>query len=111
MKMDNPYYEDLNSFNVQHFIAQKKSSIILLMIPHELINAEIVFSAAKANGMAIRHAPAHLLTQRSMEAAVMQNFRSFSLIPKRLVYARLIAVFSVSLFQNLQENKFLSMSS
>lgn len=109
--MDNPYYEDLDSFNVQDFIAQKKSSMILLMIPHELINSHVVFSAVKANGMAIQHVPERLLTKKVMEAAVNQDFHSFNLIPKRLVYQRLVVIFSISLLQTLEETKELSMSS
>lgn len=103
--MNNNFYQDLDLFNVQEFISQKKSPTILLMIPNELINKYIVLCAAEANGMSIRHAPIEFLSRKVMEAAVVNNFHSFNLIPKRLIYTRLVFVFGISLIDSLEKQK------
>lgn len=103
--MDNPLYEDLDIFNVQAFIYQKKSPSILKLIPDELINKYTVLSAAEANGMSIRHAPIELLSRKVMEAAVMSDFHAFNLIPSRLVYHRLVVIFGISLLDRLEKSR------
>ena len=103
--MDNPLYEDLDLFNIQKFIFEKKSPSILIMIPDELINQYTVLSAAQANGLSISHAPVEFLSRKVMEAAVMNDYHAFAYIPSRLIYHRLVVIYGISLLDSLEMQK------